>query len=117
MQTGPEDLACQHPTRTSISCCELPSNRPGCFDSVTATKIESSNRAIYGERNGVIKLLTYQVGGSSSGPLPNWRWMETGLISDAELLDQTFPGGRPTVSGKHHKWDKLFLRVKPVDKK
>ena len=50
----------------------------------------------YGEHNGIIKLLTYQVGGSSSGPLPNWRWMETSLISDAELLDQTFPGGRPT---------------------
>src|ERR1035438_4169312 len=44
----------------------------------------------YGEHNGVIKLLTYQVGGSSSGPLPNWRWMNTNLISDAELLDQTF---------------------------
>jgi hypothetical protein len=24
----------------------------------------------YGEHNGIIKLLTYQVGGSSSGPLP-----------------------------------------------
>jgi len=71
----------------------------------------------YGEHNGVIKLLTYQVGSSSSGLLPNWRWMETDLISDAELLDQTFPGGRPTASGKHHKWDKLFLRVKPADKK
>lgn len=71
----------------------------------------------YGEHNGAIKLLTYQVNGSSTGPLPNWRWMDTDLISDAELLDQTFPGGRPTASGKHHKWDKLFLRVKPAGKK
>jgi hypothetical protein len=39
------------------------------------------------------------------------------LISDAELLHQTFPGGRPTASGKHHKCDELFLRVKPADKK
>jgi hypothetical protein len=70
----------------------------------------------YGEHNGVIKLLTYQVGGSSSGPLPNWRWMNTNLISDAELLDQTFPGGRPTASGKHQKWDQLFLRVKLAGK-
>ena len=70
----------------------------------------------YGEQNGVIKLLTYQIGGSSSGPLPNWRWMDTDLISDAQLLDRTFPGGRPTPSGKHHKWDKLYLRVKPPDK-
>jgi hypothetical protein len=71
----------------------------------------------YGEHNGIIKLLTYQVGGSSSGPLPNWRWMEADLISDAQLLDQTFPGGRPTASGKHHKWDKLFLRVRSAGEK
>ena len=68
----------------------------------------------YGEHNGIVKLLAYQVGGSSSGRLPNWRWMETSLISDAQLLDRTFPGGRPTPSGKHHRWDKLFLRVKPA---
>ena len=49
----------------------------------------------YGQHNGVIKLLTWQIGGSSSGPLPNWRWMETDQISDAQLLDQTFRGGPP----------------------
>jgi hypothetical protein len=69
----------------------------------------------YGEHKGGIKLLTYQVGGASSGPLPNWRWMDVHQISDVQLLDQTFPGGRPTASGKHHKWDKLFIRVKPSD--
>jgi hypothetical protein len=69
----------------------------------------------YGQHNGVIKLLTWQIGGSSSGPLPNWRWMEIDQISGAQLLDQTFSGGRPTRSGKHHKWDKLFLRVKQSD--
>jgi hypothetical protein len=42
--------------------------------------------------------------------------METDLISDVHLLNQTFQGGRPTPSGKHHKWDKLFIRVKPADK-
>jgi hypothetical protein len=68
----------------------------------------------YGVHNGVTKLLTYQVGGASSGPLPNWRWLDVDLISDAKLLDQTFPGGRPIPSGKHHKWDQLFLRVKPA---
>jgi hypothetical protein len=69
----------------------------------------------YGTHNGSTKLLGYQVGGSSSGRLPNWRWMETALITDLHLLDQTFPGGRPTPSGKHHKWDTLFVRVKPAD--
>lgn len=31
---------------------------------------------------------------------------------DIELLNQTFAGGRSAPSGKHHKWDKLFIRVK-----
>ncbi|MEP6716962.1 MAG: hypothetical protein ABJC09_15435 [Terriglobia bacterium] len=69
----------------------------------------------YGEHNGRIKLLAFQVAGYSSGPLPNWRWMEIGKISDALLLDQTFAGGRQTPSGKHHQWDKLFARVKSAD--
>lgn len=70
----------------------------------------------YGIQNGSVKLLGYQVAGSSGGRLPNWRWMETDLISDLQLLDQTFPGGRPAPSGKHHQWDKLFARVRPADK-
>jgi hypothetical protein len=69
----------------------------------------------YGIHNGSIKLFGYQVGGSSSQKLPNWRWMEQDLIADVQLLNRTFPGGRPTQSGKHHKWDKLFIRVKPAD--
>jgi hypothetical protein len=69
----------------------------------------------YGEHTGVVKLLAYQVGGASSGPLPNWRWMETDLITAAELLNQTFPGGRGAASSKHHKWDRVFARVKPAE--
>lgn len=68
----------------------------------------------YGILNGTVKPTEYQVGGSSSGKLPNWRWIETGLISDIHLLDRTFPGGRPNPSGKHHKWGELFMRVKPA---
>jgi len=70
----------------------------------------------YGVHNGSVKLLGYQVGGASSGPLPNWRWMDVDLISGIHLLNETFPGGRPTPSGKHHKWDQLFMRVGPPDK-
>jgi hypothetical protein len=69
----------------------------------------------YGIHNGMVKLLGYQIGGSSSHKLPNWRWMETDLISDIRLLSQSFPGGRPAPSGKHHKWDKLFIRVRPAN--
>ena len=44
-------------------------------------------------------------------------WAEQGLISDIQLLDRNFPGGRPTKTGRHQKWDKLFIRVKPARKR
>jgi len=68
----------------------------------------------YGIQNGRLRLLSYQIGGSSSSPLPNWRWMDVDQISDVQLLDRTFEGGRPSPSGKHHKWDQLYVRVKPA---
>jgi hypothetical protein len=42
--------------------------------------------------------------------------MEEALISEIHVLNRTFPGGRPTPSGKHQTWDKLFIRVKPANK-
>ena len=68
----------------------------------------------HGILNGSVQLLGYQVAGSSSRPLPNWLLMKTHEITDLILLEQTFPGGRPTSSGNHVKWDELFIRVKPV---
>src|SRR6202795_5185650 len=68
----------------------------------------------HGILNGSVQLLAYQVGGSSSRPLPNWILMKADEIADLELLEQSFPGGRPTASGKHLKWTKLFIRVKPA---
>jgi len=40
--------------------------------------------------------------------------MKANEIADLELLDQFFPGGRLTASGKHLKWNQLFIRVKPA---
>jgi hypothetical protein len=68
----------------------------------------------HGLLNGSLQLLGYQVAGSSSRPLPNWLLMKTDEIIDLKLLDRTFPGGRPTASGSHIKWEKLFIRVKPA---
>ena len=68
----------------------------------------------YGILNGSVQLLAYQIGGSSSRPLPNWILMKANEIAGLELLDQIFPGGRPTASGKHLKWNTLFIRVKPA---
>jgi hypothetical protein len=36
----------------------------------------------YGIDQGLIKLFGYQVAGSSSQKLPNWRWAEQDLISN-----------------------------------
>jgi hypothetical protein len=70
----------------------------------------------HGILNGSVQLLGYQVAGSSSRPLPNWLLMKTDEITALELLDQSFPGGRPTSTGNHIKWDTLFIRVKPARK-
>lgn len=69
----------------------------------------------HGILNGAVQLLGYQIGGASSRPLPNWLLMKINEIATLDLLDQTFPGGRPTPSGKHRKWDKLFIRVQPAN--
>lgn len=68
----------------------------------------------HGILNGSVQLLGYQFAGASSRPLPNWLFMKTDEIVNLELLNQTFPGGRPTATGNHTKWDKLFIRVKPA---
>jgi hypothetical protein len=69
----------------------------------------------YGVHKGEIKLFGYQVGGLSSEPLPNWRWSLVNEIADLHLLTRKFPGRRPTISGKHHKWDQIFARVEPPE--
>lgn len=66
----------------------------------------------HGVLNGSVQLLGYQIAGSSSRPLPNWLLMKVHEMVDLKILDQTFPGGRPTASSKHLKWDVLFIRVK-----
>jgi hypothetical protein len=65
----------------------------------------------HGILNGSVQLLSWQVAGSSTRPLPNWLLSKVNEITNLVLLDQTFPGGRPTASGKHIKWDVLFIRV------
>jgi len=68
----------------------------------------------YGVHNGSVKLLAYQVGGSSSSRLPNWRWMEVKWVSEPRLLNRTFAGVRGSASSKHHRWDQVFARVSPA---
>ena len=46
----------------------------------------------YGIHKGLIKLFGYQVAGSSSQKLPNWRWTEKDPISDLHCWTRLFPG-------------------------
>ncbi len=69
----------------------------------------------YGIHKHEVKLFGYQVGGLSSEPLPNWRWSLVNSISDLRLLDQHFPGRRPSLSGRHHQWDEIWARVEPPE--
>jgi hypothetical protein len=67
----------------------------------------------YGIQNGKPRLLTYQIGGqSNSGALPAWRLVDVSGMAQLEILDRMFAGNRPTPSGKRHKWDQLFVRVR-----
>lgn len=67
----------------------------------------------HGILKGSVQLLAWQVAGSSSRPLPNWLLMKVDDIVGLTTLIQTFPGGRPTGSGTHVRWEKLFIRVEP----
>jgi hypothetical protein len=69
----------------------------------------------HGILNGSVQLLAWQVDGASSRPLPNWILMKVDEMVDLTTLADKFSGGRPTGSGEHVKWDKLFIRVQPAD--
>jgi hypothetical protein len=69
----------------------------------------------HGVLNGTIQLLGYQVAGASSRALPNWILMKVNEIENLEVLEKAFAGGQPTASGKHLRWDVLFIRVQPAD--
>jgi hypothetical protein len=67
----------------------------------------------YGIQNGVVRLFCWQVDGQSKSPLPGWRLIDVANMQNCEMLDRQFGGNREAPSGKHHRWDKLFIRVGP----
>jgi hypothetical protein len=66
----------------------------------------------YGIQNGTVRLLSWQVGGQSSGRIPGWRWFDVNTFQACEMLERSFSGNRD-ASGEHHQWDELFIRVDP----
>ena len=69
----------------------------------------------YGVQKGIARLLSWQVGGQSSSRLPGWRWFDVAEMKEVEVLNKSFPGNR-NVSGEHHRWDEVFIRVEPPEK-
>jgi hypothetical protein len=67
---------------------------------------------VYGTVRGKYQLLTYQVGGqSSSGDLPNWRRVDVSGVSDLRLLEERFPGPRPSPSERQSRFDTVLAMV------
>jgi WYL domain len=67
----------------------------------------------YGIQNGLVRLFCWQVGGRSSSRIPGWRMIDVDGMRDLEVLDKHFAGNRDVPSGKHHRWDVLFIHVGP----
>jgi hypothetical protein len=70
----------------------------------------------YGVQNGVVRLHAWQIAGESNGRLPGWRLFDVMGMNNCKILDRHFPGNREVASGKHHRWDKIFIRVGPPTK-
>ncbi len=70
----------------------------------------------YGIMNGKPTLLFYQTAGySRSGGLPQWRHLHVATFRAVRQSDKTFGGGRSIKSGRHHGWDALFIRARPIE--
>jgi bifunctional DNA-binding transcriptional regulator/antitoxin component of YhaV-PrlF toxin-antitoxin module len=65
----------------------------------------------YGLRNNEAQLLVFQKSGGSS---VGWRSLKLAEMSDFQVLETTFPGGRP--AGEHIAWDVLYARVAEPEK-
>jgi hypothetical protein len=65
----------------------------------------------YDIQNGIVRLFCHQGGGGGSSRLPGWRLVDVSEMQDCEMLKRRFAGSREVPSGKHHRWDEVFIRV------
>lgn len=70
---------------------------------------------VLGVKDGVVQILGYQLGGSSSsgGPLPEWRRFDLAKMVGLAITARVFAGRRPFPSGRHSSWDREILVVDP----
>ncbi len=67
---------------------------------------------VLGVNNGVMQILGYQVGGSStSGLVLEWRRFDLPKISRLQTSLKTFSGPRPLTSAKYRFWDQKIKSV------
>ena len=66
----------------------------------------------YGVKNGVAKLLVYQIRGESSTVVHGWKLLELAKIDQLAVLTDTFRGTRQRPHQHHMHWDELFARVR-----
>jgi hypothetical protein len=66
----------------------------------------------YGVKNGVPKLLVYQVRGESSTIVRGWKLLDLSKIEQLAILAGTFRGTRARPNQHHMEWDDLFARVR-----
>jgi hypothetical protein len=66
----------------------------------------------FGIIDGRRRLFFHQVGGTSrSRPMIGWRWADPPSMEALELTERRFPGPRPTLSKRHHRWERLIATV------
>ena len=65
----------------------------------------------YGRMQSRVRLLSFQVRGSSRGSLPGWRLFDVAEIKELRVLGETFGGSRGTQHRTHKHWDEVFCRV------
>lgn len=66
----------------------------------------------YGVRNGVERLLGFQISGySRSGTPHGWKEYDVDGMRQLHVLERTFAGSRADAAQQHRRWDRLFARV------
>lgn len=66
---------------------------------------------VLGCNRGSDQVLGWQVGGHSSGNLPDWRRFNLHEIEQLRVLDETFAGPRRTFSVDRSRWDHITAVV------
>lgn len=65
----------------------------------------------YGRNKGVVRLLAYQIEGTSTAHGPAWRDFDVARIEACAVLERTFRGSRGAAHRNHKGWDELYARV------